>query len=721
MDVIPAIKDFANSVDPVKVLVVDDLPENHRALKKILDCVDAEIFNATNGQEALSLTLRHQFAVVLLDVMMPVMDGFETASLMRINEDTKNVPIIFITAADKNEEFEFKGYELGAVDYLFKPIQPNTLASKVKVFIELEQQRQRIKSSLDDIKRLENRNSLLLNSIGEGVIGLDVEGNITFTNPAALDLIGATEPTLLGRHILDTLHLAEATTENLPQKWQLTPFYLACSNGENFHEPLGIFQNQEKELFPVEYNATPIHDNGKFIGIVIAFQDITERKKIEEQLARLAQYDCLTGLINRYSFGKALQQFVSRASRSQNELALLFIDLDQFKLVNDNLGHDTGDFLLQEVAQRISACIRQGDVLGRFGGDEFTLILETYNDKMSQNAAIVAGNIISSLAKPFHIRGNEITIGASIGIAVYTKNGASAESLMRCADIAMYRAKECGRNNYQFFTEEMQLQSKSAMALASKLREAVEKERFMLYYQPKIHSPSRRICGVEALLRWQDELGRFISPEVFVPKLEEMGLIDVVGKWVIEGACRQAQEWHVADNEAKFTIAINLSMRQLLDPNIPQIIASALEKYQLSGEQIEVEITESMMMQNPRASIERLRAIHDLGVAIAIDDFGTGYSSLSYLQNLPIDALKIDKSFVHALNHNTNTEKIIRAIVALAHNLGLEVIAEGVETQGQLDFLDSIGCDIIQGYYFSPAVAADKIEIPKCQHPNTRY
>ncbi|ARU58845.1 response regulator receiver and PAS/PAC sensor-containing signal transduction diguanylate cyclase/phosphodiesterase [Oleiphilus messinensis] len=687
-----------------KILIVDDRPENHRSIERVLAQAGAQIYNALDGNEALSLTLRHHFAVVLLDVMMPVMDGFETAALMRINDDSKTTPIIFITAADYSVDFEFKGYELGAVDYLFKPIQPHSLASKVKVFIELERQRYQLKQSLEDIQRLENRNKLLLNSIGEGIIGLNDQGEITFINPATEKLLDQSERGLLGNSILSVMYAGDSDANEV--SWTDTEIFRACSRGEPHHEEIGVFWHRAERLFPVEFTATPLEDDGKFIGVVIAFQDITQRRKTEEQLAHLAQYDSLTGLYNRYAFTSMLQQGIARASRSGQPLALLFLDLDQFKQVNDNLGHEIGDCLLQEVAQRLSSCVRDGDVISRFGGDEFTIILESFNCRSAHNAAIVCDKLLSILSDPFRIRGNSIRIAASIGIGIFPQSADSAEALMRCADLAMYRAKKLGRNTYQFFTDEMQQEAQETLEMESRIRNAIEHYEFELFYQPKIDIETETVVGAEALLRWRDEKGHFISPELFVPKLEEMGLIEKVGAWVLEAACQQIRDWQGGGLPADFKLAVNLSVRQLTESGVAGTLKGLLDRFGLAGTRLELEITESIMLMDSAAMIDELRAIHDLGVDLSVDDFGTGYSSLGYLHALPLNALKIDKSFTLKVNQDEDTQKIVHAIVSLARSLNLHVTAEGVETRPQLEFMKKIGCHTVQGFLFSPAIPA---------------
>ncbi|WP_027856542.1 EAL domain-containing protein [Marinobacterium jannaschii] len=696
--------------DPLKVLVVDDREENHRVIKRILKNINAEIYSALSGKEALSLTLRHQFAVVLLDVMMPEMDGFETAEMIKLNEDTKNLPIIFITAADRTEAFELRGYESGAVDYLFKPIKPHALESKVRIFLELEEQRYRLEQSTEDLKRTENRIKLLLDSIGEGIIGLDIAGKVIFCNPASLEILGLEESDLLGNCFTSFSQLPAETNPEEVECWENTQAFLECSQGNHYKCVSAVFYSSDGVPISIEYNATPVQNEGDFFGVVVAFQDVTERKKAEEQLRRLAQYDSLTGLYNRHVFNRILHQALSRANRSKLPLALLFIDLNKFKQVNDNLGHEVGDCLLQEVAQRLSACVRDGDIISRLGGDEFTIILENFINKVTKNAASVADKILNQLSEPFNIKDNVIYIGASIGIAIYPDSGSSAPILLQAADMAMYKAKARGGNCYQFFTDEMQREALEAVALDRELLKAVECGHFELQFQPQVSIMTGRIVGVEALLRWKNSKGDYVSPEIFIPRLEEMGAIEKVGYWVIEEAFSHAARWSDYGMQHNFTIAVNLSIRQLSDNALVSVISRQLKRQSLQGCKIEVEVTESMMMSDPAKTVATLSELADMGLLVAVDDFGTGYSSLSYLNNLPLSVLKIDKSFVQEIGCGSNTEEIIKTIIALGKALKLNVIAEGVEESFQVDFLREHECDVIQGFFYSKPMISTEVE-----------
>lgn len=696
---------LAKNVTPIKrrrsvpnVLIVDDRRENHRAFEKILANLDANFHNAMNGEEAMSLTLRHQFAVILMDVMMPVMDGFETAAMLRVNQETLYTPIIFITAADRNDEFEFRGYEVGAVDYLFKPVKPITLESKVKVFLELDQQRNLISRTLEDMRRLTERHQLLLQSIGEGVIGIDPTGRLSFANPASCKILGYAERRIEGRHIDEILFRGESHL--MPLNWNETPLYQECFKGKQYHDSLATFCKADGTPCAIEYTSTPVIEDGVVTGAVMVFQDISERKKTEDRLIRLAQFDSLTGLSNRHAFTQLLTQVVARASRSLNKVALLFLDLNRFKQVNDNLGHEVGDMLLQEVALRLKNSVREGDILSRLGGDEFTIIIESVNTV--RNAVTVAENVITSFDQPFCILDHEIHIGASIGIALFPDSALDTKTLLKCADIAMYKAKEEARSTYSFFTSAMQDKVHAELRLENQLRQALRDNEFQLYYQPKYSTTSHKIVGMEALIRWIKKDGVVVQPSTFIAKAEEMGIIIEIGEWVANEACRQAKLWLDEGLLGEdISISINVSMQQILSSSITNTMVNALTESGLPAQRLELEVTESIMMEDVPKSIRILQDFHDLDIKIAVDDFGTGYSSLSYLHKLPLDSLKIDMSFVKAIGQSQHSDDIVKAILALAHTLNLTVVAEGVETQEHMSFLQRYGCDVVQGFLFS--------------------
>ena len=453
-----------------------------------------------------------------------------------------------------------------------------------------------------------------------------------------------------------------------------------------------------------------LDDGGRLTHHVALMSDISERKAAEERMTYIAQHDVLTGLPNRMLFQDRLKQAITHAERQKNHVALLFLDLDRFKNVNDTQGHHIGDAFLQEVAQRIRLCVRNSDTVSRQGGDEFVIMLPNL-DGPDQNELgdimLVVNKLIESVAKPFVLAGHTIHMTTSIGVSVYPQDGGDGETLIKNADTAMYRAKDAGRNTYRFFTQEMNRVIAQRVGLENKLREAMQEDDLVLHYQPKLDLRSGEIIAVEALLRWQHPEDGWISPGEFIPIAEESGMILPLGKWVLNEACRQNQAWRKAGLR-EIMMAVNLSPVQFQEQALFDIVLAALANSGMPASALELEITESAMMKNLEQAIAMLHKISAAGIRVSIDDFGTGYSSLSHLKKFPINELKIDQSFVRDLSEDADDAAIVSAVISMAKSLGLTVIAEGVETVEQLRFLEKLDCDKMQGYYFSPPLSADE-------------
>lgn len=452
----------------------------------------------------------------------------------------------------------------------------------------------------------------------------------------------------------------------------------------------------------MDVTAGRMHQGEKTIGFTVA-RDITEQKRTQERLTYLAHYDELTGLPNRTLFNENLRQILGESQRRQRLAAVMFLDLDRFKTINDTLGHETGDTLLKAVAERLRQCVRRGDVIARLGGDEFTIALADI--AQSDDVALVARKILESFAYPFHIGGRDLFVTTSIGVSLYPQDHEEVDGLLKSADAAMYRAKDLGRNNYQFFTKELNAQASKRLALETHLRRALERNEFLLHYQPQVDLGTGEIVGMEALIRWQNrELG-LVSPADFIPLAEETGLIVPIGEWVLRTACTQNKAWQDAGLPA-LRISVNLSARQFRDKTLIETVTQALDRTGLAPEYLELELTESLLQNVDTAEVV-LKELHGLGVHLSVDDFGTGYSSLNYLKRFPIDNLKIDRSFIRDVISNADDAAITDAIITMAHTLGIYVVAEGVETREQLAFLHQHRCDLIQGYYFSKPLAAE--------------
>jgi diguanylate cyclase (GGDEF)-like protein/PAS domain S-box-containing protein len=537
-------------------------------------------------------------------------------------------------------------------------------------------------------------------NIAEGIIVTDENRRIVSVNKALCTITGYQPEELLGRSpkIFQSGRHGDAFYEAMWKEVDRTgswhgEIWDRRKNGEVFPELLSI--------------SAVLDDAGKLIHYVGVCTDISSLKQYEEKLRYQALHDALTGLPNRFQFQERFQEMLARVARQNSQLAVMVLDLDRFKHVNDSLGHAVGDELLKQVAERLKSRLRQVDVIGRLGGDEFAVILD--NISGTHSAAAAAGRLLSAFATPFSLSGHEIFVSSSIGISCCPADSSDAETLLKNADAAMYRAKADGRNSYRYFSAEINARALENLLMSTGLRLALERDELVLHYQPRIDLSSGAISGAEALVRWQHpELG-LLPPVRFIPIAEEMGLIEAVGEWVLKEACRQMRRWRDAGLQLE-SVAVNLAARQFTEASFSAKVAATLEEVGLEARYLELELTESMVMQQPDRVVKVLSELKSMGVTLAIDDFGTGYSSLSYLKRFPIDFLKIDRSFVKDLPGNAEDVAITSAIIAMAKSLGLQLIAEGVETQAQRDLLHRQGCHHGQGYLFSKPVAPEQLE-----------
>ncbi|MBB3222286.1 bifunctional diguanylate cyclase/phosphodiesterase [Pseudoduganella umbonata] len=471
----------------------------------------------------------------------------------------------------------------------------------------------------------------------------------------------------------------------------------------------GVHQEEWHNDMP-EFRAEWLHWQvvGVERGAVAILRDITESKRDAERIFHMAQHDALTGLPNRNLIGDRIEQSILHAERERQEVMVAFVDLDSFKLVNDTLGHTAGDELLKTVASRMVDCVRKSDTVGRFGGDEFVLVLPQ-SDADDTDRAVLLEKILAAVVRPVVLDGQEVQVSCSIGAAIYPRDGGNRDTLMMNADAAMYRAKEMGKNNCQFYAHEMNASLEEKLALMEGLRRAVDENQLRLLYQPKVDLATGRVFGVEALVRWQHPERGMVRPDVFIPLAEESGMIVAIGEWVLREACRQARRWQDA-GLPPIGMSVNVSPRQFDDPRLVKRVAAALAEAGLDARWLELEVTESLIMRDVQQAVDKMRELETMNIALSIDDFGTGYSSLAALKSFPISRLKIDKSFVRDLAHSADDQAIARAIISLSHQLQMRVIAEGVETEQQRDFLVQYGCDEMQGYLFSKPVPPEEIE-----------
>lgn len=554
-----------------------------------------------------------------------------------------------------------------------------------------------------------------LESIGDGVVTTDTHARVTYLNPVAERLTGWTSAEAYGKPLLEVFRIVNETTRKLVPN----PVEVVLAHGEIYG--LGnhtLLLNRNGPEYAIEDSAAPIRDrDGKVLGVILVFHDVSEARKLNTKMAYLAEHDFLTDLPNRLLLNDRLVQALAMAKRDNEFVAIMFLDLDNFKNINDSLGHEVGDQLLKMVARRLEGCLRNSDTISRQGGDEFMILLPGMSDHFAP--AEVAEKLLVAASTPYTIGLQEIRISVSIGIAVYPDDGDTAEILTKSADAAMYHAKALGRNNYQFFTRRMNERVSELAELDHNLRRAVENNQFQLHYQPKVDILSGQIVGAEALLRWLHPEWGMVSPERFISIAESTGLIRNIGNWVLREVCRQNRAWQDAGLPA-IPVAVNLSAVQLKQKSFLNEVTQILMLSGLSPEYLEFEVTESVAVEGEIEVMSWLNTLKEMGVKLSIDDFGTGYSSLAYLKRLPIDAIKIDRSFVHDINIDEDDSTIVTAIIRMSHGLRLKVIAEGVETKEQLSFLKAEGCDQIQGYLCSRPLSAEDFAVflKQGKHPN---
>jgi diguanylate cyclase (GGDEF)-like protein/PAS domain S-box-containing protein len=552
------------------------------------------------------------------------------------------------------------------------------------------------KRSEEALRQLSRQNEMVLNSAGEGIFGLDLQGKTTFINPAAARMTGWDIDELSGQRLHDFLH--HSKPDGTPYPSEECPIYAVFKTGATLSRDNEVFWRKDGTHFPVEYVSTPIVEGDKILGAVVTFKDITERKALEKKLQYQAFHDPLTDLPNRALFMDRLGHALARAGQQASEVAVLFTDLDNFKVINDSLGHKAGDQLLVAVAERLKACLRPVDTVARLGGDEFTLLLEGVTGV--SDAARVAERIAQELRAPFALEAQEVFATTSTGIAVSSSAQGQPTDLLRHADLAMYRAKSKGKACYEVFEPSMSIDALERLELETELRRALGREEFRVYYQPEILLESGDIVGMEALVRWEHPEHGLLLPQEFLPIAEESNLIMPIGQWVLREACKQLRTWQEQyPNIAPLVMSVNLSTREFFQPSL---IAEILRETGVDPRTLQLEITEgAVAYDNAQNANNTLWNLKTLGVQLAIDDFGMGYSSLSYLKRFPVDLLKIDRSFVRELGKDLKDTKIVAAIIHLARALDLKVIAEGVETAEQVEQLRKMECDMVQGSYFS--------------------
>ncbi|MBV1885128.1 MAG: EAL domain-containing protein [Gammaproteobacteria bacterium] len=693
-----------------KILAVDDevrLLDLHREL---LTRAGYEVYTAASGNDALKLVKQISFDVMLLDLRLPDVSGHQVMRFIK----SHNIDITVVVISGENSvDAVAKVLRLGAYDYLRKPYMPEELLNTISNALEkcsLEQENKAFQARLQDSDKLHR---YIVNSSPDIVYMLDQEGRFTFLNDRIEKLLGYKKAELIGQHYSVVV---------FPDDLQLARFVFnerrtGPRSSRNVELRLKHKDNQgacyfESNALSIELTAMGVYSRSggdgkqKFIGTYGSARDITERKKAEEMIHFQAYHDLLTGLPNRVLFKDRLGLAITHVKRNNQMLAVMFLDLDRFKVINDTLGHAMGDRLLQAVSQRLQGCLRAEDTLSRFGGDEFTLLLSHINCR--DDVVVIAEKILAELNKSFVLDNNELFVGASIGIALFPEAGSGLDTLIKNADAAMYSVKSRSKNGYQFYSKEMDKYCHSRLMMERDLRRALEQNQFRVYFQPQVNVSRDEVVGVEALIRWEHPTKGLIYPNDFIPLAEETGLIVDIGRWVLDAACGEIKKLNASTNR-KIRLSVNFSPLQVEQPDFVNMVIDILHRHQLPGESLEMEITENIIMKDMEKVVNKLRDLSRYGIKIAIDDFGTGYSSLSYLQQFPIHTIKIDRSFVNEMNTGSEGRCIVNAIIYMAKGLGLNLIAEGVETKPQLDYLKQLGCTEVQGFIFGKAEPLDHI------------
>ena len=691
------------------ILIVDDELNHLNSLKQLIEQEKYNVNTANSAEKAISLIDKEDFDILLLDMNMPEKSGVEVMKYISSNEI--NTTIIVVSGESTFEAAE-NALKFGAYDYVRKPYSIDGLLNSLKNALKKRQLEYENQAMNRRLLKSENLHRYIVNKSPDIVYMLNKEGHFTFVNERMEKVLGFSKKDVLGKHYSSIVHEDDLMKAEYTFNERRTgkrasvnvEIRLKCKD-KNMAE-----KHFDTRLLPITINSFGIYKSSEtdeeFLGTYGIARDISDKKESEKIIHFQAYHDTLTRLPNRTLLNDRLVQAISHAKRNNEKLSVMFLDLDRFKNINDNLGHMIGDKLLQAVAIRLKKCLRECDTLARIGGDEFTVLLPEIHSK--SDSEFIANKIIDTLKKPFHLDNQDVFISTSIGIADYPQNGETKEALLKHADIAMYAVKNKGKDGFQFFTDDMQQELSANLSLENDLRHALEKNEFRLHYQPQVDAISHEIVAVEALLRWDHPERGTILPSEFISFCEEIGLIQPIGDWILECVCKDLNVWMAMELELP-RVAVNMSAKQLEHPDIVDKVKSKLLEYDISGDMLEFEITENVLMEDIENVISVLNEFSSMGIKIAIDDFGTGYSSLQYLQKLPIDTLKIDRSFIAAMEYEPGAMSIIKAVIAMAKGLKLHIISEGVEETRQMEQLKALGCYNMQGFLFSPPVCMDSV------------
>ncbi|THB64671.1 MAG: EAL domain-containing protein [Gammaproteobacteria bacterium] len=696
------------SIFPAKVAFADDDPGVGILIRETLERSGFQVVGAETGQELLDIIAIDRPDIIILDIMMPDIDGYEVCRRVRRQEWGRTVPVLIITACDDEKSIE-AAYESGATDFITKPVSWNIFGHRVKYLVRTGRMQKELEKSQNSLEYAQKIS-------GIGSWHWQVKNDrVIFSEEASRIVGGSIQDGVPLSELRKRIHVDD-------REGFISAVELCRDQQKPIAMELRIVRPQGQHLYVITNGEPELSEDGsKVVAVKGVFQDISERKRQDDQIIYLAFHDNLTGLPNPRLLKDKMMEAIDFAMRYGHKGAILFFDLDRFKRINETLGHTGGDKLLQMVAERVVNILRGTDCVSRLGmddvdapvarlgGDEFIVLLSRISD--ISDVAKIASRVIDSMAEPFILDDKDIVVTASIGISVFPDEGQDPDVLMGNANSALQSAKKDGGNRFSYYESKMNSSAADSLSLENDLRKALKNDEFLLYYQPQVNGRTGEIVGVEGLLRWQNPERGLVAPFHFIPMLEETGLIVGVGDWVLRTACLQHKKWQ-EEGRVPITISVNISVRQFAQEDFLERVMQIVEDTGADPKFLRLEITESLLLENAEYIASLLEKFRDVGFGISIDDFGTGYSSLSYLRKLPIDELKIDRSFVKDLATDLDDGTIAKTIIALAKNLRLKVIAEGVEIEEQLHFLLKQGCMNIQGYYFGKPVPPEELDIP---------